>query len=70
MPDEGMFRLTVEFSTDNAAFEDDKDWEIYNTLKVVVDKLWTKPDVGTAGIVQDSNGNTIGRWYLGDDPQG
>jgi len=53
-----MFKL--QFSTDNAAFEDDaKDLETVTILREIADKI----ERGTmAGRVRDSNGNTIGEF--------
>lgn len=56
-----VFKL--EFTTDSAAFEDNKE-EIKGIIGFVLDKL----DSGfKSGNVRDSNGNTIGHFELSDD---
>jgi len=67
MPDnKEMFKLTVEFSTDNAVFEDSRESEIDRILNDIIYAVYNYDEYGK---VLDSNGNTIGRWFLGDDPE-
>ena len=52
-------KISIEFSTDNAAFEDYPD-EISKILREIGEAIerWNI----TEGPCQDRNGNTIGRW--------
>ncbi len=65
--DETMFRL--EFSTDNEAFQETatlyhtKLYEMDRILNLVIEKIWEHE---TSGTIHDANGNTIGKWSLGD----
>ena len=55
-----MFKL--EFSTDNAAFEDSLE------VVVILERIAQKVKGGdTFGAVKDSNGNTVGRWSLSEE---
>lgn len=58
-----MFRM--KFRTDNAAFEDDCAAEVADILRSVRRRI--EEDGELAGVVQDSNGNTIGEYSLEDD---
>lgn len=54
-----MSKFVIEFSTDNAAFEDDLSIEVYNILdeiSISVSHGWR------SGRIKDVNGNTIGGW--------
>ena len=55
-----MFKL--EFSTENAAFEDSLE------VVVILERIAQKMKQGDRfGAVKDSNGNTVGRWSLTDE---
>jgi len=61
-------KITIEFDTGNAAFQDDdKDLEIATIMKHVTDKMY---DGYTEGRINDSNGNHIGYWNTTDTPRG
>ena len=55
-----MFKL--EFSTDNAAFEDSL--EVVRILERIAQNV---KGGDTFGAVKDSNGNTVGRWSLSEE---
>jgi len=57
-----MFKL--EFSTDNAAFDDDVQGEVARILRAVADGLEDGPILNTERPVRDVNGNTVGSWEL------
>lgn len=56
-----MSEFRVLFSTDNAAFEDGRDFEIARILRKVADEIeaseWT-------GVARDVNGNRVGDYGL------
>jgi len=53
--------FTLKFKTDNAAFGDDKSFEVLRILKDVSHKI----EMGqTEGSIRDINGNTIGTFKL------
>jgi len=53
-------KITIEFKTDNEAFQtDDKDMEIATIMKDVTNKIY---DGFQEGRIHDSNGNPIGYW--------
>jgi hypothetical protein len=54
-----MFKL--EIATDNAAFEDDIEGELYNILKDTANAVF---DGVTSGKIQDSDGNIVGNFKL------
>ena len=52
-------KIKIEFSTDNAAFDDDAGPEIHRILQAI------RMDIshgGTGSQIRDLNGNTIGAW--------
>lgn len=51
----------MEFSTGNAAFEEDGNYEIARILRKVADQVILGE---TEGIARDINGNTVGEWSL------
>ncbi|NBU04203.1 MAG: hypothetical protein EBT60_07865 [Bacteroidetes bacterium] len=56
-------KITIEFDTDNAAFEDDRINEVNYILKQVTERVtdsmdWDDSPIRTA--ISDSNGNRIG----------
>ena len=54
--------FTLEFSTENAAFEDSLE------VVVILERIAQKVKGGdTFGAVKDSNGNTVGRWSLSEE---
>jgi hypothetical protein len=53
--------FTMEFATDNAAFEEGWGTEIAGILRKVAQRV---EDGDSAGAVMDSNGNTVGQWEL------
>ena len=52
-------KIKIEFSTDNAAFNDDAGLEIRYVLQSVALNITA---AYTSGPIRDSNGNTIGAW--------
>lgn len=59
----------LEFETGNSAFADDpENEEVARILRGVADRVYEgRRDTWSsalAGIVRDSNGNTVGRWEL------
>ena len=50
--------IRIEFDTDNAAFEEDKHWEIVRILKAICQQIEELRDPPC--IITDRNGNTIG----------
>ena len=58
-------KVSIEFNTDNAAFDDDcaghrpSDYEISRILRSVVDQM---AEGTTEARIRDSNGNTVGEW--------
>jgi len=57
-----MFKL--EFSTDNAAFEDDPAGEVADILVDIRSKVMSGRK---AGRIMDSNGNKVGSWEMNDE---
>lgn len=66
-----MATFRVEFSCDNAAFEDDAGLEVFRILRhlsagvrdgFMGGAAWVHVEPGTEGGIVDSNGNTIGKW--------
>ena len=57
-------KLSIEFSTDNAAFSDYPVDEIHRIFIEIRERimLFTDGDEAVGGIIRDSNGNTIGQW--------
>jgi hypothetical protein len=53
--------VKIEFSTDNAAFEDDFGGEVERILCWIAEQV--KYD-RTGGNIRDLNGNTVGSWAL------
>lgn len=51
----------LRFKTINASFDDSTHYESARILREIAGKL---DDYEHEGIVQDSNGNTIGKWEL------
>lgn len=54
---EGKFQ--IDFKTDNAAFEDNMQFEVIEILKRIIKKV---DRCENGGQVFDSNGNNIGEW--------
>jgi hypothetical protein len=52
--------INIQFSTDNAAFEENPS-EIESVLDLVAFEL-KKSQPGDSGTIRDSNGNSIGAW--------
>lgn len=53
--------MKIEFSTDNAAFEDDLPGEV----QIILENIMYQVDGGrSAGIIHDTNGNRVGEWSL------
>ena len=56
--------LNLQMSTGNASFEEwRKPYEIARILRTVAQKI-EGSDRATEGILQDTNGNTVGRWFV------
>jgi hypothetical protein len=53
-----MFK--VEFETDNAAFDDCKEFEIKRILEKLIKDIF----YNESGKIYDKNGNKIGSWKL------
>jgi hypothetical protein len=58
--------FSIEFKTDNAAFDGDADKqaEVARILRGIADKVEAGADYG---CVRDANGNTIGEFFIEDD---
>lgn len=56
--------VRIEFSTDNAAFDQDRDREIGVILSNILAGF---RQGSTSGVIHDTNGNRIGFWDLGED---
>lgn len=54
----------MEFSTGNAAFGDEDNYEVARILRKVADQVILGE---TEGIARDINGNTVGEWSLTED---
>ena len=52
--------VTIEFRTDNAAFDGAEFPEIAEVLRKLADRIEDSPV--TYGTIRDSNGNSIGAW--------
>lgn len=57
-----MASFTVSFNANGSAFDDGYDGraEIEAILRTLADRIWNATD--DAGLIRDSNGNTIGSW--------
>lgn len=55
--------VTIEFTTDNAAFEDDRAVEIARILRDLADKILLGR---TSGPIRDINGNRVGTFDAED----
>lgn len=55
--------MKIEFDTDNAAFDENRQAQIVLILGVVAGRVY-RGDV--EGLVRDANGNAIGSWSLDD----
>lgn len=57
-----MASFTVTFNANGSAFDDGYDGraEIEAILRTLADRIWNATD--DAGLIRDSNGNTIGSW--------
>ena len=55
------FNLTVEMTTDNDAFEFDREYEVWRILGTVTDKIAQGRSSGTCF---DLNGNNVGTWKV------
>lgn len=54
--------MTIQFNTDNAAFDDDFSGE----LRQIFSRILKQVENGTIdGLIFDSNGNKIGHWEKG-----
>lgn len=53
--------MKIEFTTDNASFEEDQATEITEVMQRIMESV-KQGYVG--GKVWDSNGNAIGRWEI------
>ena len=51
--------VKIEFETDNAAFEDMGEKEVYRILDSI--KSWIGSGA-SSGYIHDYNGNTVGEW--------
>lgn len=56
-------KIMIEFDTDNAAFENDRDTECARILRLVADRI---ANGETSGRLRDINGNDIGTWEAVD----
>lgn len=55
--------MKIEFSTDNAAFDDD--YNKMDEIRRILSDIALKVSYGTiSGVIMDRNGNKIGEWYL------
>lgn len=54
-------RITVKL--DSAAFEDNP-----SELAEILDAIKELPTTPNAGSLYDSNGNTVGSWWVGESP--
>ena len=57
-----MASFTVTFNANGSAFDDGYDGraEIEAILRTLADRIWNATD--DAGLIRDSNGNTVGSW--------
>lgn len=55
--------MKIKFTTDNAAFEENREEECARILRAIADKL-TSGQFMDSNIVRDINGNTIGTWSI------
>lgn len=57
-----MASFTVSFNANGSAFDDGYDGraEIEAILRTLADRIWNATD--DAGLIRDSNGNTVGSW--------
>ena len=57
-----MASFTVSFNANGSAFDDGYDGraEIEAILRTLADHIWNATD--DAGLIRDSNGNTVGSW--------
>lgn len=56
-----MTRITITFSTENAAFEDNGEQEIQRVMRRATDAIFHG-----GGKLMDTNGNTIGKVEVED----
>jgi len=56
-------RITINFHTDNAAFEDNPN-ELASILQSIANKVKEDPDYHKYQNVKDSNGNIIGTFKI------
>lgn len=54
-------KRTLEFSMDNAAFEDNPQREAGRILRLVIERIESGEEFGT---IKDMNENTVGKWDL------
>lgn len=65
-----MARVTIQFDTDNAAFEDDPVGEVAFILENLEDKLLALIEGEDNNIpIHDSNGNTVGEGWVEDEDE-
>lgn len=62
-----MSKFTLEFSTDNAAFDGDSDAEIVRILRNAANRIEMHSLAGTTPVIRDVNGNEIGSFILDDE---
>jgi hypothetical protein len=56
--------VRIEFATSNDSFVRSFDFEVASQLRILADRVERGEQ---AGIVQDSNGNTVGKWEATQD---
>ena len=59
-------RITINFRTDNAAFEDNPE-ELSFILQSIANKVKEDPDYHKYQNIRDSNGNIIGTFKISND---
>jgi hypothetical protein len=64
-----MSHVRIEFSTDGAAFRDDDDELWLAEVDAVLAVARSRIIVGEmAGVLRDSNGNTVGKFVVDEEP--
>lgn len=51
--------MKIQFKTDNAAFEENRELEVADILKRIAYRV---EEGATEGVIMDSNGNKVGHW--------
>ena len=54
-------KFKLEIRTDNAVYEEDLNDELISNLKVVINQIDSQEK---DGIIRDTNGNKVGKFYL------